>query len=217
MENNYVFRSIEVVGATKEDAFASQDTFTAPVENWRNATQAFRNWKQSQTEAITDAAVKEFMREYIRANKIAPGAAAYIVNEPAVKDTRKRAYTIEDVKREGGTTHYGKVFELCEKLEDGTIRVLASTPCEMVPQTDDEGNRLLDEDGNVRMKVSSATKAEAKNLAKALITEKGYKGAGFARLVRKVATGDDVVFTFSYTPSKSAQNGVYTVFGLEIC
>lgn len=207
MENNFVFRTLEVTGNTKEEALESAP-FNVPVDRWVNATQAFNNWQEKQTGAITEAAIKEFKVNYLASKKI---SAAYIVKKAAVKDSRKRPYKIEDVKREGATKT-GKVFQL---IEDGTGRVLAETKVKMVPQVDKDGNKILDADGNVRMKVSSETKAAAKELAKKLIMEDGFRGKGRARLTKQVVDGEDTVFTFEYAPSTSTQVGVYDVFGYE--
>lgn len=207
MENNFVFRTLEVTGNTKEEALESAP-FNVPIDRWVNATQAFKNWREKQTGAITDAAIKEFKLNYLATKKI---SAAYIVKEAAVKDSRKRPYKIEDIKREGATKT-GKVFQL---IEEGTGRVLAETKVKMVPQVDKEGNKITDEEGNVRMKVAAETKAAAKELAKKLIIEDGFRGKGFARITKQVVDGEDKVFTFEYAPSSSAQPGVYDVFGYE--
>lgn len=208
MENNFVFRSIEVTGNTKEEALAKAP-FTAPQNTWRNATAAFNKWKEEQTEAITDAAIKEFKRNYLTEKKI---PVAYVVKQTAIKDTRKRPYKIEDVKREGPTKQ-GKVFQL---IDVATDRVLGETKVKMVPQVDkNTGEKLLDEDGNVRMKVSSETKAAAKELAKKLIMEGGFHGRMKCRLTKQVVDGEDVVFYAEYTPSSASQVGVYEVWGLE--
>lgn len=207
MENNFVFRTLEVAGNTKEEALESAP-FNVPVERWVNATQAFNNWREKQTGAITDAAVKEFKLNYLASKKI---SAAYIVKEAAVKDSRKRPYTFTDVKREGATKQ-GKVFQL---IDMATNQVLAETKVKMVPQVDKEGNKVLDEDGNVRMKVSSETKSAAKELAKNLIVEGGFRGKMRARLTKQVVDGEDTVFYCEYTPSTSAKKGVYDVFGYE--
>lgn len=208
MENNFVFRTLEVTGNTKEEALESAP-FNVPVDRWVNATQAFNNWREKQTGAITDAAIREFKINYLATKKI---SAAYIVKEAAVKDSRKRPYKIEDIKREGATKS-GKVFQL---IEEGTGRVLAETKVKMVPQINKEtGEKILDADGNVRMKVAAETKAAAKELAKKLIMEDGFRGKGFARLTKQVVDGEDKVFTFEYAPSTSTKVGVYDVFGYE--
>ena len=223
MENNYAFKSIEVTGTTKEEAFANTP-FTAPVDKWTNATQKFNNWKKEQ-KVVTSAAIKQFKLDYLKDKKIAPGAAAYIVIKSAVKNTRKRPYKCEDVKHEGAC-RTAKVFQLIDKA---TGVVLAETTAKEVPQTrvikdangnpvkDENGNVkkeiLKDEDGNTLMKISAETKAHAKQLMRDLYTNKGFTGDIVCKKVYKIFGGDDVVFTSEYTPSSESTPGTYEVFG----
>lgn len=97
---NMMFKRVEVTGTTKEEAFAKAP-FTAPIDKWFNATQKYTNWVKKQDGAITDADVKQFMLDYIKEKKIAPGQAAYIVKTPAVADSRERPYKFENIKTEG--------------------------------------------------------------------------------------------------------------------
>lgn len=57
------------------------------------------------------------------------------------------------------------------------------------------------------------TKKDAKDLAKEIIAN-GFKGKGYSELQKQVVEGSAKEFTFEYTPSKSTQNGTYTVFGI---
>lgn len=206
MENNFVFRTLEVTGNTKEEALESAP-FNVPVERWVNATQAFNNWKEKQTGAITEAAIREFKVNYLASKKI---SAAYIVKEAAVKDSRKRPYSVDKVKREGAVRR-GKVFQL---INDDTNQILAETKVKLVPQVDKEGNKILDNEGNTRMKVQAATMKDAEQMAKDLIMN-GFKGNVRIEQTHRAVEGDNTVMFVRYTPSTSAQVGVYDVFGYE--
>ena len=57
--------------------------------------------------------------------------------------------------------------------------------------------------------------AVAKELAKALYTEKGFKSDLICRYTKQVVDGEPIAFTAEYTPSKSSRIGTYIVFGIE--
>jgi hypothetical protein len=180
MEKVNSIKRLEVVGATKEEALAK-----APFFIQKDATQAFKNWKEKQTGAITDAAVKQFMIDYVAKNsKNAPGVGFSITEQSAVADTRERPYAIEDLKNEKGARRYKTVYSW---IDDETEKVVAEV---------------------------DTTKADAKNAIKALYTEKGYKGNATLVQRKKCVEGQAVVAKVKYTPSKSSRNGVYTVFGI---
>lgn len=201
------FKRMEVTGATKEEALSY-----APFGIQGDATQAYRNARKAHIGAWTDADMKQFMLDYLtKKSKNLPGVGFYITEESAVVNTRERCYKIEDIKSEG-PRKTGKVYQL---IDAATNQVLAETEAKMVPQTDKEGNVLKDEEGNTRMKVSSETKVAAKEMAKDLIVNKGFRGKGYARLTKQVVEGEDKVFTFEYTPSKNAKAGRYILFGIE--
>ena len=187
METNFRFKTFEVTGETKELAFEKTE-FTAPVKNWVNATTAFKNWREKQTEALTEAVVKQFMLDYIESKKIAPGAAAYIVVESAVKDTRERPYSRENVKKEGART-WKNVYS-CVNAETG----------EVLARIADTENKKV-------------TKAMADELAKKLYTENGCKVDINIDQSKEPKNGSKTVAKYKYTPSKGARPGVYKVFG----
>lgn len=208
MEKMIGIKKLEVLGATKEEALAK-----APFFIQGDATQAYRNWEKTMVNGITEADIKQFMIDYLaKKSKNAPGIGYSITKVAAVADTRERPYKITPIKNEEGPRKTGKVFQL---IDAETNKVLAETTVKMVPQTDKEGTELKDKDGNVRMKVSSQTLAEAKELARKLIVEGGFKGKGYCRLTKQVVEGQDRVFDFEYTPSKSSRVGTYIVFGVE--
>lgn len=188
MENSVYFKSVEVTGTTKEEAFAKAP-FTAPQEMWINATAKFKNWKAKQTDGITNADVKQFMLDYIKEKKIAPGSAAYIVDVAAKKDTRERPYRYESVKNEG-SRKWKNVFRAYDKA---TGEVLAEL-------CDKENKR--------------ATKADAENMCKKLYCEKGFHGDIVLKKEKIVKEGNATVGEFFYTPSKDTQVGVFRCFGL---
>ena len=59
------------------------------------------------------------------------------------------------------------------------------------------------------------TEAKAKEIAKNLYKEKGYKGNLICTYTKQVTEGEPVAFEVAYTPSKSSNVGTYLVFGIE--
>jgi hypothetical protein len=158
----------------------------APFQVIGDATQAYKNWKKKQVTGVTDAMVKEFMLEYIqKKSKSASGIGYSITIEAAVPDTRTRPYTITDVKNEQGKRKSKSTYQLIDKA---TGEIIAST---------------------------QETKAKAKEIAKNLYKEKGYKGNLICTYTKQVTEGEPVAFEVAYTPSKSSNVGTYLVFGIE--
>lgn len=113
------FKSVEVVGATKEEALASAP-FTSIL---KDATQAYKNWKAKQT-TITSADERQFMIDYTAKNsKNAPGVGFSITVTPAVADTRERPYKIEDVKKQEGKRKWKTLYKW---VDDKTGEVVCS-------------------------------------------------------------------------------------------
>lgn len=192
------FKRMEVSGTTKEEALAN-----APFGIQGDATQAYRNARKNHTGTWTDANMKQFMLDYLtKKSKNLPGVGFSITVESAVADTRQRPYTIEDVKREG-TSDYVQVYQL---VDDETGAVVAETTPKRVEKTNEAGETKLVWTNN--------TKADAKELGRELY-EDGYKGNLTCIRTKQVIGGQPVAFKMKYTPSKSARNGVYIVFGIE--
>jgi hypothetical protein len=157
----------------------------APFGIQGDATQAYRNARKA-ARTWTDADTKEFMLNYLeKKSKNLPGVGFSITVESAVADTRERPYKIEDVKNKKGSRKYKTTYVIADKA---TGAVLATT---------------------------NETKAKAKEIAKALYTEKGFKGDAVCTYTRQVVEGEPVAFTISHAPSKSSHEGVYLVFGIE--
>lgn len=183
MEKMIAFKRMEVTGATKEEALEK-----APFFVQGDATQAYRNWKKTMTNGITESDKKQFMLDYLaKKSKNAPGVGFSITVEAAVADTRERPYRIEDVKNEKGARRYKTIYQIVDKATGSVIA-----------QTDE-------------------TKAKAKEIAKALYTEKGFKGDLVCTYTKQVVDGEPIAFTAAYTPSKSSRVGTYLVFGIESC
>lgn len=158
----------------------------APFGIMGDATQAYRNARKTCKGAWTDAEMKQFMLDYLaKKSKNLAGAGFSITVESAVADTRERPYKIEDVKNEKGARKYKTIYQIVDKATGAVI-----------VQTDE-------------------TKAKAKELAKALYTEKGFKGDLICRYTKQVVDGEPIAFTAEYTPSKSSRIGTYIVFGIE--
>lgn len=183
MEKMIGIKRLEVLGATKEEALAK-----APFFIQGDATQAYRNWKKTMVNGVTDSDVKQFMIDYLaKKSKNAPGVGFSITKEAAVADTRERPYKIEDIKNEQGSRKYKTVYRWIDKAT-GEIVVEVDT-----------------------------TKADAKNAIKKEYTDNGYKGNARLEMVKKCIEGQAIVAEATYTPSKSAKVGTYLVFGIENC
>lgn len=202
------FKVMEVVGATKEEALEK-----APFDIMGDATQAFKIWKKKQVHGVTEADRKQFFLDYLtKKSKNVAGVGFSITLEAAVADTRERPYRIDDVKNESGSRKYVTVYQIIDKA---TGAVITETPVEHVQDKDAEGNLLVNEDGTPKMIWKSGTKAQAKEIAKSLYTEKGFKGDLICTYTKQVVDGESTAFTATYTPSKSSRVGSYLVFGIE--
>ena len=212
MEKMISFKKMEVTGATKEEALAKAP-FNVNLPG-ADCTSALRNYKKKHNDvAFTEAVMRQFMAEQLeKKTRNTPGNGCYIVVESAVADTRERPYKITPIKNEEGTRKDGKVFQI---IEQGTNRILATTKCKMVPQIDQDGNEILDKEGNVRMKVAAETIKDARKLVDDLYVNKGFKGNTRCELIKEIVKGQKVVFTTEYTPSKNSRQGTYIVFGIE--
>lgn len=183
MEKMIGIKRLEVLGTTKEEALAK-----APFFIQGDATQAYRNWKKTMVNGITDSDVKQFMSDYLaKKSKYAPGVGFSITKEAAVADTRERPYAIEDIKNEQGARKYKTVY------------------------------RWIDDKTNVTVVEVDTTKADAKNAIKREYTENGYTGNAHLVMDKKCVEGQAIVAKARYTPSKSAKTGTYLVFGIENC
>lgn len=98
MNTNVIFKKLEVVGVSKDEAKAN-----APFNCRVDATQAFNKWKETQA-TVTEESMKEWMKEYLDKKKFnLAGDGAFIVMQSPVKDTRERPYKIESPKYESKT------------------------------------------------------------------------------------------------------------------
>ncbi len=206
------FKRMEVTGMSKEEALAKAP-FNTNLPG-ADCTQALRNYKKAHVgQAFTDVDMKKFMLEQLeKKTRNTPGNGCYIVVESAVADTRERPYKISDVKNEEKSRKYGTIFTL---TDESTGAVVAKTSAKYVQDTDKDGNPLTNEDGSPKMVWKYATKAQAKELAKKLYTEDGFKGNLVCTYTKQVIKGEPVAFTTTYTPSKSTRVGTYLVFGVE--
>lgn len=158
----------------------------APFDIMGDATQAYKIWKKKQVNAITDADKKQFMLDYLaKKSKMVPGVGFAITLEAAVADTRERPWRIDDNKNEQGARHYKTTYQLID-AESGAV----------VAETNE-------------------TKAKAKEIAKSLYADKGFKGNLVCVYTKQVVNGEPIAFKAFYTPSKSSRMGTYLVFGVE--
>lgn len=158
----------------------------APFDIMGDATQAYKIWRKKQLNGITDADKKQFMLDYLaKKSKNVAGIGFVITQEAAVADTRERPYRIDDTKNESGARKYKTIYQIIDKANGSVIA-----------ETDE-------------------TKAKAKEIAKALYTEKGFKGDLICVYTKQVVNGQPTAFEATYTPSKSSRVGSYLVFGIE--
>lgn len=178
-----LFTSI-VYGYDKEEAMKDLD-----LEIPHNATTKWRNMGEP---TFGSPKFIEFAQEFIANKKITPGGGAYIVKNPAQKDTRLRPYSIVSYKREGKTKWETK-YNICEF--DAVTREIGAV-----------------------VNNETSTKAEAEAIAKKLTTanKKSYICIKRKEVVvdDENKTGNDLQFECIYTPSKSAEKGEFYVFGL---
>ena len=157
----------------------------APFGIIGDATQAYKIWKKKQVNGVTEADKKQFMLDYLaKKSKNVEGAGFSITLESAVADTRERPYSIHSKKNESGARKYKTTYQLIDK---STGSVIAET---------------------------NETKAKAKELAKELYTDKGFKGKTKCRYTKQVVDGEPIAFTTEYTPSKNSRVGSYICFGI---
>ncbi len=157
----------------------------APFDIMGDATQAYKNWLKKQTNGVTDYDKKQFMIDYLgKKSKNVAGVGFSITVDPAVADTRERPYQISDHKNTQGAREWKTIYQI---KDDVTGAVIAET---------DE------------------TKAKAKEIAKKLYVEQGYKGNATCYYTKQVVKGEPVAFKIDYTPSKSSRAGTYIVFGI---
>lgn len=179
------FRKMEVVGASKEEAFAN-----APFSIMGDATQAYNLWKKKQVNGVTEAAKKQFYMEYLeKKSKNVPGVGFAITLESAVKDTRERPWAFKEHKTDG-SRKYKTIFQIYENLGTDEKPV--------------KGKLLAEAD---------CTKAKSKNLGKELI-EKGYHGKFVCYYTKQVIEGSAIAWTGGYSPSANAKPGSWVVFGI---
>lgn len=158
----------------------------APFGIIGDATQAYKIWKKKQVNGVTEADKKQFMLDYLtKKSKNVEGAGFSITLESAVADTRERPYSIHSKKNESGARKYKTTYQLIDK---STGSVIAET---------------------------NETKAKAKEIAKDLYMNKGFKGNLICTYTKQVVDGEPVAFEAEYTPSKGARVGTYLVFGVE--
>ena len=104
--------------------------------------------------------------------------------------------------------------ELQKQLEDGNYIHLCNTIREDIKHVyltdvkNDKGARkyvttyqLTDKSTGAVLAETSETKAKAKEIAKSLYTDKGFKGEIVCTYTKQVAEGEAVAFTASYAPS----------------
>lgn len=124
METNVIFKKLEVVGTTKDEALAK-----APFYIQGDATTAYKKWKETQNE-ITEASVKEFCKAYLLKKKAAPGVGYAITVQTPVLDSRERPYKITDIKNEEGKRKMKRYHVLKNKATGEVLAKFDGTKAE---------------------------------------------------------------------------------------
>lgn len=147
---------------------------------------ATQAWKKAGEPSPLDKEFKEFCVTYLtKYTKNAPGTACSITYKAGSADTRERPYKITDVVNEKGKRKYVTTYLLKDKA------------------TGKELGKAV------------GTKQKAKELAKKLYTEGGFRGSIECTYTKEVETGEPLAFTADYAPSKSSKEGQYIFFGIE--
>lgn len=181
MEKYVNFKKMEVVAANRKEAFAQ-----TPFEYVNSADQAYKKFIAEQNGVVTEAALVSWMQSVLESRtKNRKGDALFITLSSAVLNTRKRPYTITNIKRAAGKTKYDKTYQW---IDDKTGQVIVSV---------------------------TTTKADAENAIKKEYTENGYNGDASLYLSKQPKGERQPLAKASYTPSKSAANGRWLVFGVE--
>lgn len=147
---------------------------------------ATQAWKKQNEPSPLDKEYKEFAVDYLKKKtKNAPGIACSITYKAGSADTRERPYQLEDIVNEKGRRKYVTTYTL---VDDNTGEILLKT---------------------------SENKTKAKELAKKLYVDNGYKGTATCTYTKEVVEGEPLAFKIKYAPSKSATLGKYLFFGIE--
>lgn len=162
------------------------DAEMANQANYERFTNATQAWKNAGSPKETSKEFKEFCANYLaEKTKNKQGLACVIVYEPGKADTRERPYELTDVVNELGKRKYKTTYTL---VDDETGKILSKT---------------------------QENKAKAKELAKKLYTEAGFRGSATCSYTKEVVEGEKIAFKIKYQPSKSAQEGTFIYFGIE--
>lgn len=191
------FQCVEVTGASKQEAIeAAGLKFFVKGD----ATQKYKNWLKSRTGAVTEKDKKQFMLDYLQdKDKSAPGNGYAITLEAAVADTREHPWTVTNITHEG-KREANKAFALIDEATNAELaRVLTTT------------KTVVDEDGEKKTVKVRPTKAQAIEEAKKLIAG-GLRSNILVNLTKDIEAS--TVAKVEYTPSKSARNGRWLVFGI---
>ena len=168
------------------NAFTKEEAKEQVKETFFVQRDATQAWKKAGEPSPLDKEFKEFASEYLKKHtKNAPGVACSITYKPGSADTRERPYKLEDVVNEQGRRSYVTTYTL---IDDATGEILLKT---------------------------TETKTKAKELAKKLYTENGYRGKATCIYAKEVSKGEPLAFKIKYEPSKNAAEGKYIFFGFE--
>lgn len=147
---------------------------------------ATQAWKNAGEPSPLDNNFKVFCVDYLNKHtKNVPGVACCITYRAGAPDTRERPYKLDNVVNTEGKRKYSTVYILKDKKT------------------------------GVELARTNESKARAKELGKALYTNKDFRGSLVCEYAKEVVEGEPVAFTMEYAPSKSAKEGIYIFFGIE--
>ena len=158
----------------------------ATKANFEKFANATQAWKNAGSPMQNTKEFKEFCATQLASKtKNKQGFGLVVVYEPGRADTRERPYAIEDIVNEQGKRKYKTTYLI----------------------VDNETGKILDK--------TQENKNKAKELAKKLYTEEGYRGSLTCLYTKEVAEGEKGAFKMSYQASKNAKKGTFIFFGIE--
>lgn len=124
------FKKANIVADSKEMAIEQMERDLFHYSG--DATQAYKNWKAKQTGMVGERELKEFMLDYLaKKGKNCPNSGFLICIDNAVKDTRERPYTINNIKGDG-KRKYKKMYQLVDKATGVVIKEVSTNKADAI-------------------------------------------------------------------------------------
>ena len=116
------FRQFAIISECKESAIKKAENQTS-MTIIKEAAGSFRKYKEELEESglkLNEETINDFCIEYLQANKAKPGECFYITLVKAIKNTKTRPYSFENLPRDPALK-----FGACFKVTDADDNVLA--------------------------------------------------------------------------------------------